>query len=184
MQLPVDEEHDEEVVRVPEPLEVRAAALLNREPHHNAQRGGHDPASGTWASDEVRGDERDDLLAGRLRVGVDHGELGEVDHVRDDVDDGEDDDGPGDGLVERDVLVEGDDLVQGRAAEDRDEVAAHREEDERDVDVQHERGRTSDRFGSHERSGNGLGWNAQLSRHLRKVIPNVELEVTRLSLRR
>ena len=148
MELPVDEEHDEEVVRVPEPLEVRTAALLNREPHHDTEGGGHDPASGTRASDEVGGDECENLLTGRLRVRVDHRELGEVDHVGDDVDDREDDDGPGDGLVERDVLVEGDERVQGRAAQQGDEIAADREEDERSIDVEDECGRTRDRFGS------------------------------------
>ena len=144
MELPVDEEHDEEVVRVPEPLEVCTAALLNREPHHYAQRGGHDPASSSGPGDEVRGDEGEDLLARGLCIGVDHGKLGEVDHVGDDVNDGEDDDGPGDGLVERDVLVEGDKRVQGRAPEERDEVTADGEEDEGNVDVEDESSCTGD----------------------------------------
>ena len=37
VELPVDEEHDEEVVRVPEPLEVGAATLLDREPDHDTE---------------------------------------------------------------------------------------------------------------------------------------------------
>lgn len=147
MQLPVDEEDDEQVVRVPEPLEVGAATLLNREPDHDSECGGHDPASGSGTGDEVGGDEREELLARRLRVRVDDRELGEVDHVRDDVDDGEDDDGPGDGLVERDVLVEGDERVQRGPAEERDEVAANGEQDERNVDVEDERSGTGDRCG-------------------------------------
>lgn len=156
VELPVDEEDNEQVVRVPEPLEVRAAAFLNREPNHEAKGDRHNPASGAGAGDEVGCDEREDLLAGRLRVGVDHGKLSEVDHVGDNVHDGEDDDGPGNGLVERNVLVEGDERVQGRAAQQRDEVAANWEEDERDIDVEDERSGTGDRFGMEE-GGLGLG---------------------------
>lgn len=169
MELPVDEEDDEEVVRVPEPLEVRTAALLDREPHHDTEGGGHDPSSGTRAGNEVCGNECDDLLAGRLCVGVDHGELGEVDHVRDDVDDGEDDDGPGDGLVERDVLIERNERAKRRAAQDGDEVAADGEEDERDIDVEDERSRTRDSCIGSERQGGasvrtGASWKYRSSR--------------------
>ena len=138
MELPVDEEHDEEVVRVPEPLEVGAATLLNREPDHDTEGSGHDPAGSTRSSDKVGSNEGDDLLAGGLGVAVDHRELGEVDHVRDDVDDGEDDDGPGNRLVERDVLVERNERVERGPAEERDEVAANGEQDERNVDVEDE----------------------------------------------
>ena len=144
MELPVDEEDNEQVVGVPEPLKVGATTLLNGEPDHDTQCSSHDPASCTRTSDEVGCDKGDNLLAGGLRVGVNHGELGEVDHVGDNVDNREDDDGPGDGLVERDVLVEGDERVQGRAPEERDEVAADGEKDERDIDVEHERSRTRD----------------------------------------
>ena len=146
MQLPVDEEDDEEVVRVPEPLEVGAATLLDREPDHDPERGGHDPASSSGPGDEVRGNEGEDLLARGLCIGVDHGKLGEVDHVGDDVNDGEDDDGPGDSLVERDVLVERDERVERRPAEEGDEVAADGEQDECDIDVEDERSRTRDSY--------------------------------------
>ena len=169
VELPVDEEHDEEVVRVPEPLEVCTAALLNGEPDHDTEGGGHDPAGRAGASDEVGGDEREQLLACRLRVGVDERELSEVNHVRDDVNDGENDDGPGDGLVERDVLVEGDERVQGRAAKKRDEVAADGEEDKRDIDVEDERSRTRDSCVDSRMQGGasvrtGTGWNFGSSR--------------------
>lgn len=36
VQLPVDEEDDEEMVGVPEPLEVRTTTLLDGEPDHDA----------------------------------------------------------------------------------------------------------------------------------------------------
>ena len=159
MELPVDEEDDEEVVRVPEPLEVGTAALLDREPDHDTESGGHDPARRTRTSDEVGGDKGKDLLAGRLRVGVNHGKLSEVDHVGDDVDDREDDDGPGDSLVERDVLVEGDERVEGRAPEERDEVAADGQQDERNIDVEDERSGTRDRWNAHMLVRDGTGMN-------------------------
>jgi hypothetical protein len=51
------------------------------------------------------------------------------------VDPGEEDDGPGDKLVEGDVLVEGNDVVKRRAAGHGDEVPAHGEEDKSYVNV-------------------------------------------------
>ena len=149
MQLPVDEEDDEEVVGVPEPLEVGTAALLNREPNHDTEGGGYNPASRTRASDEVGRNERKHLLASRLRIRVNHGELSEVDHVRHDVDNGEDDDRPSDSLVERNVLIEGNERVEGRLAEERDKVTANREKDEGHIDMEDERSRTGDRWNEH-----------------------------------
>ena len=60
MQLPVDEEHDEQVVRVPEALKVGATALLHGVPDHDTERGGHDPASDAGSGREVRSEEGDD----------------------------------------------------------------------------------------------------------------------------
>ncbi len=145
MQLPVDEEDDEEVVRVPEPLEVGAATLLDGEPDHDTEGGRHDPASGTGAGDEVGSDKSEDTLASGLRVRVDDRKLGEVDHVGDNVDDREDDDRPSDRLVERDVLVERNDRVERGLAEQGDEVAANGEQNERNIDVEDESSGTSDR---------------------------------------
>lgn len=146
MELPVEEEDEEQVVRVPEALEVRATGLLPGVPGHDDECSGHDPASDTGAGGEVREEEDDEALArcGGERVG--EGELGEVDHVRGDVDEGEEADTPADGLVERDVLVERNVVVERRAAEERDEVAADGQEDERDLDVQDERGTTGNRY--------------------------------------
>lgn len=142
VQLPVDEEDDEEVVRVPEAVEVGTAALLHREPDHDTERGPHDPASRTGTGREVGHEEGDDTLTGRLRVRVDHGKVGEVDHVCSGVDGREEDDGPGDGFVERDVLVKRDEVVQGGASQEGDEVAADGEEDEDHVDVKDQGRRT------------------------------------------
>lgn len=156
MQLPVEEEDEEQVVRVPEALEVRATRLLPSVPGHDNERDGHDPASDTRTGGEVRDEEDDEALAGRGGQRVDEGELGEVDHVRGNVDEGEETDAPADGLVERDVLVERNVVVERRAAEERDEVAADGQEDERNLDVQDEGGTTSNRWWhdiSHGESG-------------------------------
>ena len=51
------------------------------------------------------------------------------------MDDRPEDDGPGGGLVECDVLVEGNDIIQGSLAQQGDEVPANREQDEGDIDV-------------------------------------------------
>jgi hypothetical protein len=53
----------------------------------------------------------------------------------DSVNPGEEDDSPGDQLVECDILVEGDDVVQGCATSHGDEVPAHGEENEGYVHV-------------------------------------------------
>ena len=124
VELPVDEEHDEEVVGVPEPLKVGAATLLDGKPNHDTERSSHDPAGNTGAGDEVCGEEGDDHLASGLRVRVRESELGEVHHVRGDVDERPEDDGPSGRLVECDVLVERNVVVERRAADERDEVAA------------------------------------------------------------
>ena len=58
------------------------------------------------------------------------------------------DDGPGGGLVEGDVLVEGNDVVQRGPAQHGDEVPAYREQDEGDVDMENESGSTSDGWSS------------------------------------
>ena len=106
MQLPVDKEHNEEVVRVPEPLKVCTATLLNSKPDHDTESSSHDPAGETRTSNEVRSEEGHDLRAGTHCVGVCQSELGEIDHVCGDVDKTPPDNRPSGGLVERDVLVE------------------------------------------------------------------------------
>ena len=142
VQLPVDEEDDEKVVSVPEAVEVGTAALLHREPDHDPERGPHDPASHTGTGREVGHKEGDDTLTGCLRVRVDHGKICEIDHVGASVDSGEEDDGPGDGFVERDILVEGDEVVQRGASQEGDEVAANGKEDEYHVHMKNQSRRT------------------------------------------
>lgn len=160
MQLPVDEEHNEQMVGVPEPLKVRAAALLHREPDHDRERGDHNPAGDTRASEEVRPEEVEDHPAGRLARR--RGEPAEVDHVRGGVNQGAGGDGPAGGLVEGDVLVERDDVVQRGAPEHGDEVPADGQEDERGIDVQDERCRT----------GDGWSWKRSDAVSMTKRMPN------------
>ena len=144
MKLPVDEEHDEKVVGVPEPLKVRTAALLNRKPNHNAEGRCHNPASCTRTCSEVGYKESNDALAGVRRRRISHRELVEVDHMSCDVYEGEEHDRPSSGLVESDVLVEGYKVVQGRPTEERNEAPAHRQENVDDIDVKDEGSGTSD----------------------------------------
>ena len=124
VQLPVDEEDNKEVVGVPELLEVSTTAFLHGEPHHDAECDGHDPACGTRSGDEVGGDECHDPLACRVGVGIDHRQLGEVDHVCADVHCRPQYYRPCCGLVEGDILVEGNEAVKRRATNERDEVTA------------------------------------------------------------
>lgn len=63
MKLPVDEEDNKQVMRVPEPLEIASTAFLNREPHHHSQRNVHDPSGHAGSSDKVDFEERDDSTA-------------------------------------------------------------------------------------------------------------------------
>jgi hypothetical protein len=115
MELPADEEDDEEMMSVPELLVAFLLPLLDRVPHHDAKSGCHDPSRQSWTRREVDGEEGDEFPSERRRGGV--GEECKVDHVTDDakiylcqtegtkgrgrdvLDDGEDDDGPTDGLV-------------------------------------------------------------------------------------
>lgn len=116
MELPVDEEDDEQVVRVPEPLKVSAAPLLNSKPHHDAKRSGHDPSSETRPSGEIGTQKPDKDLAGGRSIWVEHCELRKVHHVSGNVDERTGNNGPGGGFVEGDILVEGNDVVQGGSA--------------------------------------------------------------------
>lgn len=142
MELPVDEENDEEVVGVPEALKVSPTPFLHREPDHNPQGEPHDPSGDSRASCEV-GQQKDDepVLGGTFG---DDGEFCKVKHVSDGVNDRPEDDGPGGSLVEGDILVEGNDVVQRCPAQHGDEVPAYREQDEGDVDMKNKGGSTSD----------------------------------------
>jgi len=53
VELPVDEEDDEQMVRVPEALKVGPAPLLDRKPDYNPQGEPHDPSSDPRTGCEV-----------------------------------------------------------------------------------------------------------------------------------
>ena len=147
VELPADEKDDKEMMRVPETFEVRAPPFLSSEEDHDAKYDGHDPTSGAGAGGKVGFEEGNKLLTTCLCIGVCECEFDKVDHVRDNVDDGADNNRPGSGLVESDVLVKGDDLVEGCATEEGDKIAADGEEDEDDIDVQYKGSRTGDSWG-------------------------------------
>ena len=136
MELPVDEKDDKQVVRVPEALEVGPPPLLYREPDHGAQSEPHDPSSDPRTGCEVGQQEHDDSLLGRIRRR--DSEVGKVDHVGDSVNYRPEDNGPGSGLMEGDILVEGNDVVQRCSAQHGDEVPANREQDEGSINMEDE----------------------------------------------
>lgn len=117
----------------PEALKVGTTPLLHCVPNHDTQSSGHNPSCKPRPSGKVclqeQHQERSDLL------GLREAETGKVDHVREDMDDCEEDDRPCCGFVERDILVEGDDVTEGGDTEEGDEVSADGEEDECCVDV-------------------------------------------------
>ena len=73
----------------------------------------------------------------------------------DGVNQGEEDDGPGDGLVEGDGLVKGNDPVQGRGTQPGDQGAADRQEDDTRVDMEDQGGPTGGGQGDTE-DGTGI----------------------------
>lgn len=136
VELPVDEENNKEMVGVPETLKVSPTPLLHRKPDHNPQGEPHDPPRDPRPGCEVGQQKDNEPLLGRICRR--NSEICKVKHVGNCVDDGPEDDGPGGGLVEGDVLVEGDDVVQGCPTQHGDEVPAYGEQDEGGIDVQNE----------------------------------------------
>jgi hypothetical protein len=138
VELPTDEENDEEMVGVPKLFESSVGTtttLLHGEPDHYTECDGHDPSSDTGASRKIEGEE----FVYRMGCSV----LGEVDgehrkvvHVRYDVYNREEDDGPSSGHMEFDAIVEGDNVIERRLAKKGDKVAANGEEDESDIDME------------------------------------------------
>ena len=142
MQLPVDEEDDKQVVRVPEALEVRPTLLLSCEINHDTEGCCHDPTCDARASNKVGTEESKEPLS-RARPS-EQGQFVEVDHVGDNVHDSPNDHGPSRCLVEGQILVKGDDIVQGCPTQKRDEVAANREKNENDIDMENKSGSPGD----------------------------------------
>lgn len=135
MKLPADEKEDEEVMRVPEALEVGAFPLLHGVVNHNTEGNGHYPTSDAGSSGKVGVEEGDELGTGCLCVRICHRKSVKVDHVREDMHCSAGNDRPGGGLMERDVLVEGNDLVKRCTTEEGDKIAADGEQDEDDINM-------------------------------------------------
>lgn len=144
MELPADEEDDEEVVGIPELLKLGPAPLLASKENHYAEAGGHDPASGAGPSGKVGVQKGDDFSAKGLGVRVCICEAGKIDHVCPDVHGCEDDHRPCRGLVKGEVFVERNDMVEGCTAEEGDKVATNGEKNEDDVDMEDESSSTGD----------------------------------------
>jgi hypothetical protein len=106
---PEKEENDEEVVRVPEALEVCATCFLRRCERDGHERDQHDVTAPARTSRKVGKDEAHESQVVRC------GESCQVVPMGDRVNPGEEYDGPCDQLVESNVLVEWDHVVQGSA---------------------------------------------------------------------
>ena len=135
MELPTDEENDEEVMSIPEALEVGTSPFLRGEVDHDGKADGHNPPGSAGPSGKVGIKEGEELCATCLCGSVGERELGKIDHVRSDMHDSAEDYRPGGGLMESDVLVKGDDLVKGCATKEGDEIAADREKDEDNINM-------------------------------------------------
>jgi len=61
VELPADEEGDEEVVGVPESFEFGATTFLHGEVDHGEETGVHDPSCGSWAGGKVCSEEGEDF---------------------------------------------------------------------------------------------------------------------------
>ena len=135
MKLPADEEDDEEVMSIPEVLEVGTFPFLHGEVDHDGKAECHNPPGSAGPGGKVGLKEGDELCTTCLCGSIGEGELGKVDHVRCDMHDGADDNRPGGGLMEGDVFVKGDELVKRCATKERDEIAADGEKDEDDINM-------------------------------------------------
>ena len=135
MELPADKEDDEEVMSIPEVLEVGTFPFLRGEVDHDGKAEGHNPPGSTGPGGKVGLKEGEELCATCLCGSVGERELGKVDHVRYDMHDSANDNRPGGGLMEGDVLVKRNELVKRCATKERDEIAADGEKDEDDINM-------------------------------------------------
>lgn len=138
VELPTDEEDDEEMVGIPKLFESSVGTtttLLHGEPDHYTECSGHDPSSDTGARRKIEGKEFDDWMGCGV-LGEEDGEHRKVVHMRYDVHYREEHDGPSSGDMELDVVVKGDNVIEWRLAKKGDKVAAYWEEDESNIDME------------------------------------------------
>jgi hypothetical protein len=135
MELPADEEDDKEVMSIPKVLKIGTFPFLHCEEDHDSKADSHDPSSGAGPGSEIEL-EKGAKLGPSCRCGsISARKFVKVNHVRENMHDSADDDGPGGGLMEGEVLVKGDDVVKGCATEEGYEIAADGEKDEDNIDM-------------------------------------------------
>jgi len=83
MELPVDEEDDEQVMGIPEPLKVNPALLLACKVSHNSKYDCHYPSCSTRAGGKIYRKEIDEVLA--WTIAHRRSQLVEVHHMCDNV---------------------------------------------------------------------------------------------------
>jgi hypothetical protein len=149
VELPTDEEDEEEMVGVPKLFESSVGtttALLHGKPDYYTECNRHDPSSDTGACRKIESEEFVHWM-GRGVLGEVDGENRKVVHVRYDMHNREEHDGPCNGDMEFDAIIKGDDVVERRLAKKGDKVAANWEEDKSDIDMENQSGRTSPGYG-------------------------------------
>lgn len=123
------------MVPVPKDLKLLRPDRGHGGDDHDNEDHQHDVAGESWSRDKHQ-------VPKVVLDGVGLGQFVKVEVMGDGVDQGEEDDGPGDGLVEGDGLVKGHDSVQGCGAQPGDEGAADRQEDDARVDMEDQGGTT------------------------------------------
>lgn len=147
MELPINEEDDEQVVRIPKSLKMGTTVLLDGEKNHCSQCCGHDPTSNSRSRGEVGSKESQKSLSRGLGIRVSNRQLCKIHHMRSDVYDRTDNDRPCRRYMEGDVLVKRNDVVERSATEERNEITANRKKDVNDIHVQDQSCSTGDRYG-------------------------------------
>lgn len=152
---PENEEYHEHVVCVPEALVVRSACLLHAGEDHGGQCDQHDVARPARSGHQVG---KKEAVEAKVVLG---GDLRKVVPVSDGVDPAEEENGPSDGDVEGDVLVELDDAVEWRLAGQGDECPADGEQNHGHIEVEYQSCRSS----NHVRRSEGIAGSLQTVLH-------------------
>lgn len=109
--MPIDEEYNEKVVRIPESLIGGFTYFLSAKEYHDTKTSGHDPTGNTGARGEIYAKERQDSLTRCRGRRISHGKPIKVYHMGQNVDNGKPDYGPASSFVERDAFIEGNHIV-------------------------------------------------------------------------
>lgn len=99
--------------------------LFSRKPYHDSERQSHYPSCGARTGQKICSDEAHEACL------CPDCKSCEVDHVCDNVNECEDNNGPAYCLVPRDILVKRYDAIQGCSSQKTDEIATDRYENER-----------------------------------------------------